>query len=272
MFKSIYRTLLVVSVAIGLVQSEPSSAHSIESIISSEHRSDSNKARDAYRNPKKTLEFFGLQEDMTVVEIWPSGGWYAEIIAPYLNESGQYISAGYDPNDENSYFRTNVAKFMDRLNQDPDLYSNVQHTVLKLPDRIEIAESNSADMVLTFRNIHNWMSRGQAEAVFEEFFKVLKPGGVLGVVEHRGDSSIPQDPEAKSGYVNQEYAIALAEKAGFVFVASSEINANPKDTKNHREGVWTLPPNYSSLNDHEKERYSEIGESDRFTLKFHKPE
>jgi predicted methyltransferase len=272
MFKSIYQILIIVSVAIGLVQSEHSVAHSIESIISGEHRSDSNKARDAYRNPKKTLEFFGLQEDMTVVEIWPSGGWYAEIIAPYLNESGQYISAGYDPNDENQYFRTRAAEFMEKLNQDPDLYSNVRHTVLKLPDRIEIAKPNSADMVLTFRNIHNWMASDQADAVFEGFFKALKLGGVLGVVEHRGDSSVPQDAEAKSGYVNQEYAIALAEKAGFIFEAASEINANPKDTKNHQEGVWTLAPTYSSVNDQEKKSYSDIGESDRFTLKFRKPE
>ena len=272
MFKPIYQILIIVSVAIGLLQSEPSSAHSIESIISGEHRSDSNKARDPYRHPKQTLEFFGLQEDMTVVEICPSGGWYAEIIAPYLNESGQYISAGYDPNDEISYFRTSAVKFMERLNQDPDLYSNVKHTILKLPDRIEIAEPNSADMLLTFRNIHNWMGSDQADAVFEGFFKVLKPGGILGVVEHRGDSSVPQDIEAQSGYVNQEYAIALAEKAGFVFEAASEINANPKDTKNHRDGVWTLPPTYSSLSDEEKKSYSDIGESDRFTLKFRKPE
>jgi len=148
----------------------------------------------------------------------------------------------------------------------------VQHTVLKLPNRIEIAESNSADMVLTFRNIHNWMARDQADAVFKGFFRVLKPGGVLGVVEHRGDPSVPQDPAAESGYVNQEYAIALAEKAGFIFETSSEINANPKDTKDHREGVWTLPPTYSSLNDQEKKSYADIGESDRFTLKFRKPE
>ena len=272
MFKSIYQTLIIVSVALGLLQSEPTSAHSLESIISGEHRSDANKARDIYRHPKQTLEFFGLQEDMTVVEIWPSGGWYAEIIAPYLNESGQYISAGYDPNDESPYFRARAAEFMDRLNQNPNLYSNVQHNILKLPDRIEIAESNSADMVLTFRNVHNWMANDHAEAVFEGFFKALKPGGILGVVEHRGDASVPQDPGAKSGYVNQNYTIALARKAGFIFEASSEINANPKDTKHHRDGVWTLRPTYSSLSEAEKKDYSDIGESDRFTLKFRKPE
>ena len=272
MFKQICQTLIIMSVAGGLALPELCHAHSLEGIISGEHRSDANKARDPYRHPQQTLEFFGLQKDMTVVEIWPSGGWYAEIIAPYLNESGQYISAGYDPNDEVEYFRDSAAEFFDRLNQDPDLYSNVQHTVLKLPNRIEIAESNTADMVLTFRNIHNWMARDQADAVFEGFFRVLKPGGVLGVVEHRGDPAVPQDPAAESGYVNQKYAIALAEKAGFVFETSSEINANPKDTRDHREGVWTLPPTYSSLNDQEKNSYADIGESDRFTLKFRKPE
>ena len=161
---------------------------------------------------------------------------------------------------------------MDRLSQSPNLYSNVQHNILKLPDRMDIAEPGSADMILTFRNTHNWMARNQADEVLEGFFKALKPGGILGVVEHRGDASVPQDPEAKSGYVNQNYAIVLAEKAGFIFEASSEVNANPKDTKNHRDGVWTLPPTYSSLSEEEKKDYSDIGESDRFTLKFRKPE
>ena len=272
MFKSIYQTLIIAIVAFGLLLSEPSNAHSLESIITGEHRSDANKARDPYRHPLKTLEFFGLQEEITVVEIWPSGGWYDENIAPYLNESGQYISAGYDPNDESPYFRARAAEFMDRLSQSPNLYSNVQHNILKLPDRMDIAEPGSADMILTFRNIHNWMARNQADEVFEGFFKALKPGGILGVVEHRGDASVPQDPEAKSGYVNQHYAIVLAEKAGFIFEASSDVKANPKDTKNHRDGVWTLPPTYSSLSEEEKKDYSDIGESDRFTLKFRKPE
>ena len=272
MKKIIWNNLIIMGLLFGIVFSDLTVAHSLESIISGEHRSDANKARDSYRHPLQTLEFFGLEEDMTVVEIWPSGGWYAEVIAPYLNESGQYISAGYDPNDKNSYFRKSAARFMDRLNQDPDLFSNVQHTVLKLPDQIEIAEPSSADMVLTFRNVHNWMANDHAEAVFEGFFKALKPGGILGVVEHRGDASVPQDPGAKSGYVNQNYTIALARKAGFIFEASSEINANPKDTKNHRDGVWTLRPTYSSLSEAEKKDYSDIGESDRFTLKFRKPE
>ena len=152
-----------------------------------------------------------------------------------------------------------------------DLYGNVRLGIFELPDRVEIAESDSVDMVLTFRNVHNWMARGQEENAMSVFYDVLKPGGIFGVVEHRGNPSIPQDPKSKSGYVNEAFMIQLAESAGFILEASSEINANPKDTKDHRQGVWTLPPTFASLNEEEKKQYSEIGESDRFTLKFRKP-
>ncbi|MBT3992639.1 MAG: class I SAM-dependent methyltransferase [Gammaproteobacteria bacterium] len=247
-------------------------AQSLDEIISGEHRSDQNKIRNEARHPKETLEFFGLEKTMTVVEVWPSAGWYTEVIAPYLNDSGQYISASFDVNTDNEYFGKMAKRFQNKLDEYPDLYGNVKHGVLEAPDRIEIAETNSVDMVLTFRNIHNWMARGQTEMMFKGFYKVLKPGGILGVVEHRGNSSITQDPKAKSGYVNQEFAIALAEQSGFIFEESSEINANPKDNKEHREGVWTLAPTYRNLSDDEKADYKSIGESDRFTLRFRKPE
>ena len=247
-------------------------AQSLDEIISGEHRSDQNKIRNEARHPKETLEFFGLEKTMTVVEVWPSAGWYTEVIAPYLNDSGQYISASCDVNTDNEYFGKMAKRFQNKLDEYPDLYGNVKHGVLEAPDRIEIAETNSVDMVLTFRNIHNWMARGQTEMMFKGFYKVLKPGGILGVVEHRGNSSITQDPKAKSGYVNQEFAIALAEQSGFIFEESSEINANPKDNKEHREGVWTLAPTYRNLSDDEKADYKSIGESDRFTLRFRKPE
>lgn len=247
-------------------------AQSLDEIISGEHRSDQNKIRNEARHPKETLEFFGLEKTMTVVEVWPSAGWYTEVIAPYLNDSGQYISASFDVNTDNEYFGKMAKRFQNKLDEYPDLYGNVKHGVLEAPDRIEIAETNSVDMVLTFRNIHNWMARGQTEMMFKGFYKVLKPGGILGVVEHRGNSSITQDPKAQSGYVNQEFAIALAEQSGFIFEESSEINANPKDNKEHREGVWTLAPTYRNLSDDEKADYKSIGESDRFTLRFRKPE
>ena len=246
-------------------------AHSLDDVLSGEHRSDNNKARDVSRNPKETLEFFGIKEDMTVVEVWPSAGWYTEILAPYLNDSGQYITASYDLNTDRQPFVRFAPIFLNKLAEYPDLYSNVRHGIFELPDRIEIADSGSADMVLTFRNVHNWMARGQEENAMSAFYDVLKPGGIFGVVEHRGNPSVPQDPKSKSGYVNEAFMIELAESAGFVLEASSEINANPKDTKDHRQGVWTLAPTFASLNDEEKKLFSEIGESDRFTLKFRKP-
>ena len=151
-----------------------------------------------------------------------------------------------------------------------EIYSKVNITVLEPPKQTTIAPAGSADRVLTFRNIHNWMNAGTADDVFAAMYTALKPGGILGVVEHRGDPNVAQDPKAGSGYVNQDYAIKLAEKAGFKFVASSEINANPKDTKNYKKGVWTLPPTLA-LKDQDRDVYLAIGESDRFTLKFVKP-
>ena len=246
-------------------------SHSLDEVIAGNHRSEDNKSRDVYRHPKETLEFFGIEEEMTVVEVWPSAGWYTEIIAPYLNDSGQYISASFDVNTDRDYFKRMAQLFLNKLNAYPELYGNVEHGIFELPDRTEITKPGTADMVLTFRNIHNWMARGQEKIALQAFFEVLKPGGKLGVVEHRGDPAIAQDPKATTGYVNEEFMIELAESVGFILEASSEINANPKDSKSHREGVWTLPPTYDGLNDDEKIVFSNIGESDRFTLRFRKP-
>ena len=254
--------------ALGL---EVTEAKSLENVIAGEHRSEQNKTRDIYRNPKETLEFFGIKSNMTVVEVWPSGGWYTEILAPYLNEKGQYISASFDFNSDSAFVQRVGKIFLGKLEKRPDLYGNVKHGVLMLPDRVEVADPGSVDMVLTFRNIHNWMARGQEKIAIEAFYEMLKPGGILGVVEHRGDEAVPQDPASKSGYVNQSYMIQIAEEAGFILDASSEINANPLDTKDHSEGVWTLAPTYRAQNDEQKKVLSEIGESDRFTLRFKKP-
>jgi predicted methyltransferase len=243
---------------------------SLEKIAAGDHRSAENKARDRYRHPVETLSWFGLRDDMTVVELTPGGGWYTEILAPFLEERGKFYAAGYDPNSETDYYRKSAKRFADKLTAKPALYGKVTTTVLQPPDALAIAPDGSADMVLTFRNLHGWIGSGQAEAVLRAAYRALEPGGIFGIVQHRGDASVAQDPKAESGYVNQDYAIALVEGVGFEFVASTEINANPADTKNHPEGVWTLPPGLA-LEDKDRDKYLAIGESDRMTLKFAKP-
>jgi predicted methyltransferase len=251
------------------VAAVPTSATALETAAAGEHRSAENRARDVYRHPAETLAFFGLEPDLSVVEIWPGGGWYTEILAPYLREQGSYYAAGLDPESESEFAQRSVARFEEKLASDPELYDRT--IVTALAPGLKIAPDGSADLVLTFRNVHNWMSGDLDEVVFQAMFDALKPGGVLGVVEHRGDPTIEQDPKAENGYVRQDYAIALAEAIGFELVAASEINANPNDTKDYPDGVWTLPPTYR-LEDLDREQYAAIGESDRMTLKFRKPE
>jgi predicted methyltransferase len=238
-------------------------------ILKGSHRSAANLARDASRRPYEMLRFFGLQEDMTVVEILPGGaGYWTEILAPYLRDRGVYYAAVAEKNASEEAERMN-ATFDAKLKAAPALYGKVLVTEFG-GDRHDIAPPGTADLVVTFRNVHNWMAKGEADEAFAAFFEALKPGGILGVEEHRGRADRPQDPKAKSGYVRQDYAIKLAEKAGFKFVGSSEINANPRDTKDHPQGVWTLPPTYR-MGDKDRAKYQAIGESDRFVLKFVKP-
>lgn len=241
----------------------------LNSALAGDHRSAANKARDQYRHPLETLSFFGIRSDMTVVEVSPGGGWYTEILAPFLKDKGTFYAAGSDPDSVKEFFQRSAKRFKEKMASD-EVYSKVNITVLAPPKKTDIAPAGSADMVLTFRNIHNWMSDDTVDAVFQAMYRALKPGGILGVVEHRGDPGVAQDPQAGSGYVNQDYAIQLAEKAGFKLVASSEINANPKDSKDYPKGVWTLPPTLA-LEDKDRDKYLAIGESDRFTLKFVKP-
>jgi predicted methyltransferase len=242
----------------------------LDTILAGEHRSQQNRARDEHRHPKETLLFFGIRPEMRVVEIWPDPtGWYTEIIAPLVRERGKYYAAVLDAAPGNANQEKRVADYRQKLAQRPDLYDRVE--VITFPrDGSDMVPPGSADMVVTFRNIHNWMARGQVEQSFKTMFKALKPGGTLGVTEHRGNPSTKQDPQAKSGYVNEQYAIELIEAQGFKLVAKSEINANPRDTKDYEQGVWTLPPQYR-LGDRDRDKYAAIGESDRFTLKFVKP-
>jgi predicted methyltransferase len=242
-------------------------AAALQAIIAGSHRAEADKARDKYRHPLETLSFFGVKENMTVVEVVPGGGWYTDILAPFLNERGTYYAAGFDPDSEVEYMKKGAQRYKEKLAAKPDMFGKTKVTILSLPTKTEIAPEGSADMVLTFRNVHNWMANDQAATVFNAMFKALKPGGILGVVEHRGNPTTPQDPKAASGYVREDVVIKLAEDVGFKFVGKSEINANPKDTKDYEQGVWTLPP-VLRLKEVDKEKYLAIGESDRMTLKF----
>ncbi len=243
----------------------------IDRVLAGDHRSAANRARDAWRHPRETLAFFGLRQDMTVMEVWPGGGgWYTEILAPVLRGRGRYIAASWDPKSDSQYVQDNLKAFAGKLASRPDLYDRVSVTALQVPDELRPVPAGSVDMVLTFRNLHNWMSRDAADAMFAAMYAALKPGGILGLVEHRGSAAQPQDPLAKSGYVRTDHAIAIARRAGFELIGESEINANPSDTKDHPNGVWSLPPTFRGGDD-DRARFAAIGESDRFTLRFRKP-
>jgi predicted methyltransferase len=243
----------------------------LEKTLAGDHRSAANRARDIYRHPKETLTFFGLRQDMTVMEVWPGGGgWYTEVLAPVLRDHGRYIAASWDPNTDSKYTLDNIKAYADKLASRPDMYGKATVTALQYPNELKPVPDRSVDMVLTFRNLHNWMSRDAAQPMLAAMFRALKPGGILGMVEHRASDNVLQDPYAKSGYVREDYAIALATAAGFELIGRSNINANPKDTKDYPEGVWSLPPTYRE-GDVNREHYAAIGESDRFTLRFRKP-
>jgi predicted methyltransferase len=240
----------------------------LKAVVNGEQRSAANKARDKYRHPVETLAFFGIRPNMTVVELWPFGGWYTEIIAPYLKGSGTYYAAAMDPNSNDAEDKKYNAELKALFDAHPDLYSEVHWSVLA-HGKENLAPDGSADMVVTFRNIHNWVWSGDEKAVFAAAFRALKPGGILGVEEHRSNN--PQEKPAKDqAYTGEDYAIGLIQSVGFKLVARSSINNNPKDTKDYPKGVWTLPPSYAE-GAKDRAKYAAIGESDRFTLKFVKP-
>jgi len=249
------------------------SAKKIERAMVGDHRSEANIARNEYRHPKETLMFLGLESNMTVVEIWPGAGWYTEILAPVLKTRGKFYVAGFDMEEENipAWRKSSYEIFLNKIQARPDVYKNVIVSKMDFANKTLIKQEGTADMVLTFRNVHNWLKdEAQADAVFEAAFKALKPGGILGVIEHRANPGTSLEDMIKSGYVTEEKVIILAQKAGFEWVAKSEINANAKDSKDHPAGVWTLPPSLR-LGEKDKEKYLAIGESDRMTLKFVKP-
>lgn len=253
-------------VAVPLVSARPTVANkALAAAVAAPHRSEANKARDQYRNPVATLSFFGVKPTDHVVELYPGGGWYTEILAPYLATKGKYTVAA--PVGRAS---DNIGK---KLDGDPAIYGKVVRANFPIKDGAGTAVApGSADVALTFRNVHNWRFGGTdaAQTAFNQIYAMLKPGGVLGVVEHRLPETMDSALEEKSGYMKKSSVIAFATKAGFKLVAESDINANPKDTHDWPDGVWTLPPVYR-LGDKDRAKYAAIGESDRMTLKFVKP-
>jgi len=238
-------------------------------VLQADHRLPEFVKRDQYRHPLETLRFFEVERGMTVVEIWPGKGWYTEVLAPYLAQ-GELYAAHFPIDVGVDYYDTNQALFVKKLKAHPSVYSQVQIAAFD-PKRSQLTvPDESADRVLTFRNVHNWLRSESEATAFELFYKALKPGGILGVVEHRAPEGMDWETMKTSGYMTEQYVIDLAQKAGFVLEGKSDINSNDKDTKNHPKGVWTLPPTLR-LKEQDREKYLEIGESDRMTLKFRKP-
>jgi predicted methyltransferase len=270
-------TLLAVSMAFAaatLPAAGPASAAAaapvdpaLTTAVTSPSRTPSSVARDKARHPVEELTFFGLAPSMSVVELWPGAGYWTEILGAYLAPAGRYYVALPPPGDAEE--DASVARWRKRIAMQKDRLGTIRETTLGA-GHFDIAPPGSADLVVTFRNLHNWMSDGYAEEALAACFKALKPGGVLGIEEHRGRNDVAQDPKAEDGYVREDYTIALAKKAGFELVGSSQINANPKDTKDWVDGVWTLPPTLSQ-GDKDRARYVAIGEADNFVLKFRKP-
>jgi predicted methyltransferase len=270
--------LIVLALSFGLLLSQLAFADhhdeaqlTLEQLITGDHRSAANIARNQFRHPIETLGFFGLRPDMTLIEIGPSGGWYTEVLAPYMRNQGRYYGAHFSPNSATGYHRTALENFETKLLERPDMYGKAIIRHLLPPNETVIGPAEGADMALTFRNVHNWIMAGLEAEYFEAFYEALKPGGILGVVEHRAPQGSSMDVMQTTGYVTEDYVKELAVGAGFEFVESSEINANPKDTKDYPQGVWTLPPDLR-LRNVDREIYLAIGESDRMTLKFRKPE
>ena len=247
-----------------VLQISQSFSHDLKGAIASEDRTPKNVQRDPFRNPYETLSFFGIESDMTVIELSPGGGWYTEILANYIHYPGTLIAAHFNADSDRAYYRRSRANFEEKVSNNP-MYGRVE--IVDLDSNL--ADPETVDAVLTFRNLHNWLGP-QMDGIFSNTYKALKPGGVFGVVEHRAKPGTSMDIMKKSGYVTEQLAIEVAKKHGFELVEKSEVNSNPKDTADHPRGVWTLPPNLG-LKEVDKDKYLEIGESDRMTLLFKKP-
>ena len=243
----------------------------VRSAMAGDQRSEEHRARDAARHPAETLEFFGFRPDLRVVELWPGSGWYTEILAPALRERGALVVASYGEESEPDYRPRSHRALLSKFREAPEVYSEVEVVVLDPPETTRLADPSSVDLILTFRNSHNWVSAGHLDAVYGAAFDALRPGGVLGVVQHRSLPDADPVSSATRGYVPEAYLVEALEAQGFRLQARSDINANPRDTKDYPGGVWTLPPLLFTQEGEDPERFRQIGESDRMTLRFVKP-
>lgn len=241
----------------------------LDRVLAGAWRTPADKARDQYRHPRETLRFFGVQPGQTVIEITPGAGWYAAVLAPLMRGDGTYVAAIAKPRNPAGEGATNQSALEKLFASDPSEFDAAQQVMFDR-DAPVFGPPGSADVVLTFRNVHNWARTGTAQKMFNAFFAVLKPGGTLGVVDHRAAPGKTLEQVSGSGYLPPDYVTRLATEAGFILVAQSGINANPKDDRDHPKGVWTLPPTLT-LGDTDRDKYLAIGESDRMTLKFEKP-
>lgn len=249
----------------------------LASALAGAHRDAEHQARDVARHPSETLAFFGVERSMTVVELWPGGGWYTEILGPFLRDEGTFIVTNW-PSEHERYGKWAKA-FEEKVGAAPEIFGDL--TIVTAPiapeETFVLAPEGSVDVVLTFRNSHGWFNNGQTEQIYSAAFKALAPGGIFGIVQHRAPEGANAEESSKTGYLPEALVIEHAQKVGFELVESSAINANPKDTKDYASGVWTLPPNFAGpekdveQSAEDKAKYTEIGESDRMTLKFRKP-
>ncbi len=267
----IFYSVIAILVSTACLASPANFTDRVEMAVDGQHRSDANKARDQYRHPVETLEFFGIEDGMRVMEIWPGGGWYTEVLAPAMRDHGTLVIATWDPQVEGQAgYRYELPKKMaSNFALHPEVYDQVEIEYFSPPESPSLGEAESLDAIVTFRNTHGWVNGALAQSIFNEFARVLKPGGILGVVQHRAKDGSDPLVSAQSGYVSEAAVKEIAATAGFELIASSEINANSKDSGDHPEGVWTLPPGYA-LGEVDKEKYTAIGESDRMTLRFKK--
>ena len=264
---SLVAGVMAASLSIGQLAAQENTA--LRAAINGDHRSEANKARDVYRNPYETLTFFEVEADDVVIESWPGGGWYTEILAPYLKDQGTLIGATYDRSATPlaAWMTGSNQAFQNLLDSSDALYGDVVIAEQLTQSQSRITEPGTADVILDFRNAHNWLGMG-AENIVKAWHAALKPGGIVGIVDHRWPAD--QAAVAGNGYIHEKTLIDLMTANGFTFAGSSEVNANPNDPKNHPGGVWNLPPTLRGVSDADRPRLLEIGESDRMTLKFTK--